>query len=187
MAKWLAANGIAAFVLKYRLAREAGSAYRIDVEALQDAQRAVRLVRSRAIEWKIEPERVGVLGFSAGGELASLVSMRYDGGVANASDPVDRQSCRPAFQALIYPGASQNIVPTKESPPAFLAAGINDRADISEGVARTYLLFKQVAVPAELHIYAGTGHGFGLRPGPSAGWIARFSEWIAERTVSPPH
>jgi acetyl esterase/lipase len=186
VARALAANGIAAFVVKYRLAREAASTYRVEVESLQDVQRSLRVVRSRAAGWGVDPARVGVMGFSAGGELAALAAMRGDAGNPKAADPVDRESARPSFQALVYPAASQNIVPTRDAPPAFIVAGYDDRPDISEGVARVYLLFKQVAVPAELHVYSGVGHGFALRPGPAAGWIARFRDWLAELPKRPP-
>jgi acetyl esterase/lipase len=184
VAQWLADHGIAAFVLKYRLAREEGSTYQVEVEPLQDAQRALRLVRSHGAEWNVDPDRVGVIGFSAGGELAALVSRRHDAGRADAADPVERLGCKPAFQGLIYPGNSGTIAPAKDSPPAFLACGYGDRADISEGLAKVYLLFKQAGVPAELHIYAGAGHGFGLRASnksPSATWIDRFADWLADR------
>jgi acetyl esterase/lipase len=185
VARWLAGHGISAFVLKYRLAREAGSTYRIDVEELQDVQRAIRTVRSRAASWRVDPTRVGVLGFSAGGELAALASMRSDVGHAESDDPIERQSSRPAFQGLVYPGASQNIAPDKEAPPAFLVSGYDDRPDVADGVARAYLAFRAVAVPAELHVYTGVGHGFALRPGPASGWVDRFAAWIAERTAVP--
>src|SRR4051794_32559954 len=125
--EWLSDHGIAAFVVKYRLAREPGSTYKIEVEALADTQRAIRLVRSRASEWNINPQAIGVMGFSAGGELASLASIRMDGPMENATDPIDRQSAKPDFQALIYPGTSGKILPTKDSPPAFLACGNLDR------------------------------------------------------------
>jgi endo-1,4-beta-xylanase len=179
--EWLAAHGVAAFVVKYRLAREPGSTYQIEREALEDTQRAIRLVRSRAGEWGVKPDAVGVMGFSAGGELASLASVRMDGGVENAADPIDRQSASPNFQALIYPGQSGKIQPTKDSPPVFLACGNLDRPDISEGLANVYLLFKKAGVPAELHIYAKTGHGFGIRPTdrpPVSEWPMQFRQWL---------
>ena len=160
-AQILAEKGIAVFVLKNRLQ---SSGYRFDVEGLADMQRAIRMVRSRAVDWGIDPARVGAGGFSAGGELAELVALRNDPGSPAASDPVDRQSSRPDFQVLIYPGKSQLIQPVAESPPAFLAAGIEDRPDISVGLAEAYLRFKKAGVQAELHIYAKTGHGFGIRP-----------------------
>ena len=188
--QWLADHGIAAFVLKYRLAKDDAAAvgatqpYSIDRDALADGQRALRLVRSRAVEWKINPEAVGIMGFSAGGEVAALTSMRAALGDPNAADPIDRVSARPDFQALIYPGKSNLIIPEKGAPPVFLACGANDRPDISEGLPAVYLLFKKVGVPAELHIYAGAGHGFGLRAAnksPAGAWPERFREWLADR------
>jgi acetyl esterase/lipase len=183
LAKFLSARGVAAFVLKYRLAREANSTYKIEEHALADMQRAIRLVRSRAQEWGILPARIGVMGFSAGGELAALASMWFDGGRVNAPDMIDRENSRPDFQALIYPGSSGRIAPTKDSPPVFLACGYKDRPDISSGLAQVYLKFKEVGVPAELHIYAEIGHGFGVRDrnrGAAGGWPARFEEWLAD-------
>lgn len=181
--EWLRDRGIAAFVLKHRLAREANSTYKIDVESLADTQRALRLIRSRAQEWKIDPSWVGALGFSAGGELVWLASARFDGGNPASADLVERQPSKPDFQALIYPGRSVDIQPTKDSPPVFLAAAYNDRQDISEGLAEAYLRFKRAGVPAELHIYGAGGHGFGLRASnerPVGKWMVRFEEWLAE-------
>ena len=183
VAEWLAARGIAAFVLKHRLAREEGSTYRIEVESFADAQRAMRLIRSRSQDWGLDPSRVGAMGFSAGGELVSQISTRFDAGHAQSDDPIERQRSKPDFQALIYPGRSGDIQPTKESPPAFLACAYNDRPDISEGLAEVYLRFKRSGVPAELHIYGTGGHGFGLRDSntrPVATWIVRFEEWLGE-------
>lgn len=185
VAQWLSERGIAAFVLKNRLAKETNSTYKIDVEALADTQRAVRLVRSRAKEWSVNPQSVGVMGFSAGGELAALASVRFDGGKEGAPDLVERESCKPDFQALIYPGRSRDIQPAKDSPPVFLACGYKDRPDIAEGLADVYLRFKRIGVPAELHIYSEAGHGFGMRAnmkGAVGGWLARFEEWLGDRS-----
>ena len=102
--QWLASQGVAGFVLKYRLANEEGSSYKVDVHALADAQRALRLVRSRAKEWGVDPARVGLMGFSAGGELAILAATKFDAGQQDASDLVDRLGCRPDFLMPIYPG-----------------------------------------------------------------------------------
>ena len=183
VAEWLRDRGIAAFVLKHRLAREAESTYKIDVESYADTKRALRLIRSRAAEWGIDPGRVGALGFSAGGELVSMASTRFEAGDAAATDPLERQDSKPTFQALIYPGRSGDIQPTKDSPPVFLAAAYNDRQDISEGLAEAYLRFKRAGVAAELHIYGTGGHGFGQRATntrPVGQWMTRFEEWLAE-------
>jgi endo-1,4-beta-xylanase len=184
IAPWLAERGVAAIILKYRLAREDGSTYSIENHSLADAQRALRLVRSHATEWHIDPARLGIMGFSAGGELAALASRKFDAGSANASDMIDRQESKPAFQSLIYPGNSSAIAPDKNSPPAFLCCGYDDRPDISEGLARVYLAFRHAGVPAELHIYTGIGHGFGFRANnqlPAGAWLTRFYEWMGER------
>jgi endo-1,4-beta-xylanase len=181
VARWLSDHGIAAFVLKYRLAKATNSTYTIDRDELADMQRAIRLVRSRAPEWNLDPHRLGVIGFSAGGELAFLAAMRYDDGLPASADPLDHQSSRPDFQALIYPGNLKRLEVTSNSPPAFLVCGSQDRADISEGLAAAYLKFKKAGVPVELHIYSGIGHGFGMRPsntGPVSKWPDRFYEWL---------
>jgi len=183
LAQWLSARGIAAFVLKYRLAREANSTYTVDDQALADTKRAIRLVRSRAKEWNISATHVGVIGFSAGGELAALSGMRADNGNKDATDLIERENSRPDFQALIYPGSTGRIVVTKDSPPAFLVCGYKDRPDISQGLAEVYLKFKAAGVPAELHIYASAGHGFGVREKNHeafGSWPARFQEWLAD-------
>jgi endo-1,4-beta-xylanase len=179
--QWFAERGIAGFVLKYRLAREKGSTYTIDGDELPDTQRAMRLIQSRAEEWNVDPKRLGVIGFSAGGELVNLLLQKNDDGDPKAADPLDHFSCKPAFQGLMYPGNSKAIVPTKDSPPAFLLCGANDRPDISENLPNIYLLFKRANVPVELHIYSKTGHGFGYRPRSTAAaneWPARFQEWL---------
>jgi endo-1,4-beta-xylanase len=155
----------------------------VDDHALADLRRAIRLVRSRAPEWNVNTSRVGVMGFSAGGELAALASMSFDGGNKEAADAIERESSKPEFQALIYPGSSRRFAPIKESPPVFIVCGYKDRPDISQGMAEVYLKFKQVGVPAELHIYASAGHGFGMRDKntDAAGkWPTRFEEWLGD-------
>jgi endo-1,4-beta-xylanase len=183
-ARALAAQGVAAFVLKYRLAREQGSTYTIRDHALADTERAMRLIRSRAAEWKLDPKRVGAMGFSAGGELVAQASMRPGEVSSSAADPIDGYNSRPSFQALIYPGRSGDIQPNKDAPPAFLACSANDRKDISEGLAEAYLRFKRAGASAELHVYAVGGHGFGVRDknkGVIAGWSDRFLEWLESK------
>ncbi|MDB5339736.1 MAG: axeA1 4 [Planctomycetaceae bacterium] len=184
LAEWFRDRGIAAFVLKYRLAREKGSTYTIQEHAMADTRRALRLVRSRAAEWHIKSDRVGILGFSAGGELAAYAAMKNDPGQKNAADVIEQQSCRPDFQALIYPGSSGSFTAEAGMPPVFITAGYGDRPDISEGMATLYLKYKAVKVPAELLLFANAGHGFGYRhnvkPSAAARWPERFTEWLTD-------
>jgi acetyl esterase/lipase len=184
VAKWLSEHGVAGFVLKYRLAREKGSTYKVEGESLADTQRAIRLVRSRAAEWGVEPDRIGVMGFSAGGELAALAATRFDNGNEGAPDPIDHVSSKPSFQALLYPAIPKDMQLSKETPPAFLACGENDRQNISQGLPELYLALKKAGASAELHVYTGVGHGFGVRAttkGPVAQWPERFYDWLGAR------
>jgi acetyl esterase/lipase len=181
VAKWLSGHGVAAFVLKYRLAKEKGSTYTVEGDELADIQRAIRTVKSRSAEWKVDPARVGVMGFSAGGELAVLASTRYDDGEPGAVDPIDRENSKPAFEALMYPGLPKDIKLTKETPPAFMLCGAEDRENISQGLPELYLAFRKAGVSAELHVYAGVGHGFGLRlsnHGAYSEWPSLFLAWL---------
>ncbi len=181
LAGWLQERGIAAFVLKYRLGKEKNSTYTVDKDELADIQRAIRLVRNRAKAWGIDTSKVGVMGFSAGGELAGLAASKFSAADPKATDPIDRESDRPNFQGLIYPGNLGRLEITRSSPPAFIAGGYKDRSDISEGIARLYLKFKEVNVPAELHIYANAGHGFGIRKsnqGAITLWPEEFRLWL---------
>lgn len=183
LAEWFRDHGIAAFVLKYRLAREKGSGYTIQDHAMADTRRALRLIRSRAAEWGVKKDRLGVMGFSAGGELAAFAAMKNDPGMQDAEDVVERESSRPAFQALIYPGTSGLFSASKGMPPLFIACGYGDRPDISEGMASLYLKYKAAGVKAELHIYSEAGHGFGYRPGTTTAagrWPERFVEWLTD-------
>jgi endo-1,4-beta-xylanase len=180
LARWFAEHGIAAFVLKYRLAREEGSNYTVDEHAMADTRRSIRLVRSRAAEWKIDPDRIGILGFSAGGELAAQVGMQPEQPMSSP-DQVDQQSSQPNFQILVYPGSSSRFTVHAGMPPAFIVLGENDRPDISEGMAKLYLKYKEAQVPCELHIYSGVGHGFGFRgeePTAVGRWPMRVREWL---------
>jgi endo-1,4-beta-xylanase len=183
LAEWFRDHGIAAFVLKYRLAREKSSTYTIQDHAMADTRRAIRLVRSRAGEWGIQPDRIGIMGFSAGGELAAFAAMKSDSGNAEAAEPLERLSSRPDFQALIYPGTSSLFSAEKGMPPLFIACGYGDRPDISEGMASLYLKYKAAGVKAELHIYSNAGHGFGYKPGTNTAagrWPERFMEWLTD-------
>lgn len=190
VAEWLARHGVAALVLKYRLAKDdatpAGQPqpYTVDRDALADARRALRLVRAGA--GGPVPGSVGILGFSAGGEVALLAATRPEDGRPDAADATDRAPARADFYALVYPGGlpRTDLEVTARTPPVFLVAGVQDRANISEGLAEFYLRTKRAGASAELHLYAGAGHGFGVRDtnrGPHAVWIQRFLEWLAER------
>ncbi len=183
LGEWFAEQGIAAFVLKYRLAREEGSTYTIDDHAMADTRRAIRMVRTNAKEWKIDPNKIGILGFSAGGELAALAAMKSDEGDANSEDPIEKASSRPQFQVLIYPGSSKRFTVEKNMPPVFIALGYKDREDIAVGMAELYLKYKKANVPAELHIYSEADHGFGFRPNTTTGagaWPLRLREWLVD-------
>jgi acetyl esterase/lipase len=189
VAKWLSAHGVAGFVLKYRLAREKGSTYTVEGDALADIQRAIRTVRFRASEWGVKPDRVGVMGFSAGGEVAALAALRYHAEPAAAAGEIDRQSDKPSFQALLYPALPADRTLSKETPPAFLVCGENDRQNISQGLPEFYLAMKRAGASAELHVFAGVGHGFGQRDrtkGPVAGWISLFHGWLDARGFLKP-
>jgi endo-1,4-beta-xylanase len=183
--QWFADHGVAAFVLKYRLAHDkvGTSVYRSNVEALADGQRALRLVRSRAAEWGVDPSRVGILGFSAGGEVAARAGTSYDSGKPDAVDPIERQSSRPDFMVLIYPGLPSDVKVDKNTPQAFLACAYDDRPTMSDGLANLYIALHKAGVNAELHIYNSGGHGFGVRPRPLAvsGWTSRLIEWMGDR------
>ena len=183
IAEKLKANGIAAFVLKYRLANEEGSIYSVDRHAVGDMQRALRLVRSKSLEWNISPDKIGVIGFSAGGEVAAITDMTSNSIFTNAKDPIDKMSSKPNFQALIYPGRSERINPNTRSSPVFIVAGYHDRDDISKGMANLYLKFKDLNISTEMHIYANVGHGFGIREtttGAISKWPDRLVDWINE-------
>ncbi len=182
VAKWLAERGVAAFVLRYRLAREKDSEYKIEQHALQDGQRAVRLVRSRAKEWGINPSQIGMMGFSAGGEVVALVSRNSDKGMEAADDPVERESCRPDFVALVYSGpqgiARQTVA--KDNPPTFIVVGDEDNA--VTWLVEHYQALKKAGVSSELHVYAKTPHAFGFRADktsrPVDAWPQRFHEFL---------
>ncbi len=187
IAGWLNQNGIAAFVLKYRLARAPGSHYTVQQHALADAARAMRLVRSRAAEWRVNPARIGFMGFSAGGEVAALIETRFDAGVPAAADPIDRVSSRPDFAVVVYPGYRPGTITVpKDAPPTFLVCADNDRSHVVTTV-NLYLDLEKQGVPAEMHIYASGGHGFGMRPSalPVATWPDRLKQWMQDQKLIP--
>jgi|GEM_PF-344818 len=188
-AKYFNKLGVAAFVLKYRLFRETNSVYTSE-NAHEDGLRAMRLVRSRAGEWGIDTNRIGMVGYSAGGEMVSLTSFGETAGVTNAPDPIDRASARPDFIVEIYPGPLG--VPTvllTNVPPAFLLCADDDR---SHSVVVTGLLdkYRKAKVPAELHLYAKGGHGFnqGQRSKLASihNWPERLTDWMNDNNILDP-
>jgi endo-1,4-beta-xylanase len=184
IAKWLNTLGVAAFVLKYRLPRTDGHNYSIET-ALADARRAVRLVRSRAAEWSLDAKRIGMMGFSAGGDLAARAGMSFDKGLAGASDPVERQTSRPDFLVLGYPLIPDELAVSAETPAAFLVHADDDRLTAEHSV-RFYLALKKAGVSAELHVYSKGGHGFGIlnRDLPLSAWPLRFQQWLEQMDLT---
>lgn len=189
-AVYLNSLGIAAFVLKYRLAREENSPYSIDKHVRQDAYRAMRLVRSRAAEWNVDPHRIGMMGFSAGGEVVSLVAFADGKGDGRAKDPIDRENARPDFQILIYPGpgAVPQTLPAN-APPAFLLAA-NDDPCCSEPVIRLVQLYREAGIPVELHLYSKGSHAFNMGYRSSLesirAWPQRMADWLTDTGVLAP-
>ena len=192
--EWLSAAGISCVLLKYRV--PGTGPYPKSSAALQDAQRALGLVRSHAAEWKIDPNRIGVLGFSAGAYLAAALGVHFDERLYAPVDDADRQSCRPDFSMLIYPGylaqAEQNfalnpaIQPSEKTPPTFLMQTEDDPVCVENAVVY-FMALKEAMVPAELHVYAQGGHAYGLRPNgfPAASWPQRAEDWLRAIEVLP--
>jgi acetyl esterase/lipase len=185
--EWLNSIGVTAFLLKYRVPGRKGlERY---TAALQDAQRALGLVRSRAKEWGVDTNRVGVLGFSAGGHLSATVSNTYETRTYPAVDEADKLNCRPDFTILIYPAyltpeqdgshLAPEIKVTHDTPPTFIAMTEDDPVRVEN--AFTYgLALAKAKVPLEIHIYPTGGHGYGLRPSSNgvSHWPQRAAEWM---------
>ncbi len=192
IARWFNTFGVAGFMLEYR---HRGRGYGHPAP-LQDAQRAIRTVRSRAAQWKIAPERIGIMGFSAGGHLASTAGTHFDRGNPNADDPIERVSCRPDFLILCYPvitfdepfthrGSRVNLLGANADPelvrslsnekqvtpqtlPTFLFHTDEDKGVPAENSVQFYLALRRAGVPAEMHIYRAGQHGLGLAAAPPA-------------------
>jgi acetyl esterase/lipase len=189
-ARFLNGLGVAAFVLKYRLGREQDSPYKPQVHAREDGLRAMRLVRSRADEWGIDPRRVGIMGFSAGGEVVSMVVYSPGEGDPNAPDPIDRLSSRPDFQIMIYPGPLG--IPDKipaGSPPAFLLVANDDRG-AARVVASLFQKYRDAGAPVEAHIFARGGHAFNMgnrsKLESLKHWPQRLAEWMKDNAFLEP-
>ena len=184
VAQWLSERGIAAVVLRYRLPREKDSPYKLDVHPCEDGQRAVRLVRSKAKEWNIDPARVGMMGFSAGGELTSLVCRSPSKGNDASADPIEKESAIPAFNALVYSGPlgiRDQKITKQNAPPTFIVVGDDDGAE--SWLVQHHQELKKAGVSSELRVYAKTPHAFGFRPSKATGkpvesWPQRFVEFL---------
>ncbi len=209
IAQWFNSFGVAGFILKYRHSRS-GAGYGHPAP-IQDAQRAVRMVRNRAREWGVDPGRIGIIGFSAGGHLASTAGTHFQNRYSEAKDKIDQVSCRPDFMILMYPvitftesymhrGSRDNLLGkdadaglieqfsnekqvTSETPPTFLVHADDDKAVPPENSIAFYLALRKANVPAEMHIYEKGGHGFGpgAGKGACASWMVRCEEWMEGR------
>jgi acetyl esterase/lipase len=182
--------GVAAFVLKYRLARETNSPYSLKIHPRQDAQRAMRLIRSRAAEWNIDTNRLGIMGFSAGGEVASMLVYSPTAGDASAPDPIDRLDAYADFQIVIYPGPLG--VPDKvaaDAPPAFFLIA-NDDTGHMEPVLSLVEEYHKAGRPMEVHIYASGGHGFNMGARSKLAsirtWPQRLTDWLDDNHILKP-
>jgi len=207
IADWLNSIGVAGFILKYR---HGGNGYRHPAP-LQDAQRAMRIVRSRAKEWDIDPERIGIMGFSAGGHLASSAGTHFQNNYYDAKDAIDKKSCRPDFMILLYPvitmddsfthsGSKRGLLGenpdkelvenlsnekqvTPETPPTFLVHSNEDKAVPVENSIYFYLALRKAGVPAEMHIYLKGSHGSAIEKkfGLISTWPERCADWMKVR------
>ena len=186
---WLNSIGVTGMLLKYRVPGRGGQRY---TASLQDAQRALGLVRSRARSWGIDPKRIGILGFSAGGHLSATASNTFDSRTYAAIDDADKESCRPDFTILTYPAyltakddnikLAPEIKVTNETPPAFVVMTEDDPIHVENAYAYG-LALKNAKVPVEVHTYPKGGHGYGIRPSPNgvSHWPERAAEWLKEQ------
>jgi acetyl esterase/lipase len=209
IARWLNSVGVTGIVLKYRLPRPPGFIFHHDIP-LKDAARALRVARLRAKDWGLKPDRIGIMGFSAGGHLASTLATHFDAGDSKAADSADRLSSRPDFQVLVYPvvsfkaevghsGSRKNLIgkaPTPElvelycnelqvtpkTPPAFLVHTADDGVKVENSLLY-FTALRANKVAAELHIYEIGGHGYGILPTdkPVATWHHRLADWMKQR------
>jgi acetyl esterase/lipase len=175
--------GISIFVVKYRLAREPGSTYSLERDETADVRRAMQWVRAHAADYAIDPHRIGVMGFSAGGELVGMLADYGMTGTPAGGDALDRISPRPDFQILVFPGPGAVRGPVaKDAPPAFLVAGSKDECCGPPTVAM-YELLQKAGVSAELHMYADSGHAFNLDESNRISilhWPDRLYDWLAD-------
>ena len=184
-AKYLNDLGITCFVLKHRLPRETNSPYSLQIHPRQDAQRAMRVIRSRAAEWNLDTNRIGALGFSAGGEVVALLVYSPTGGDTNSTDVIERMNCRADFQLSIYPGPLG--VPTGEipadAPPAFFLVSNDDNSHVGPVLAQLEK-YRAAKRPVEVHLYSKGGHGYNMggrsKLASIHSWPQRMADWLAD-------
>jgi acetyl esterase/lipase len=198
-AEWLNSLGITGIILKYRCPRRPGDPLGVPASGpLKDAQRAVRVVRSKAAEWKLDPKRIGMMGFSAGGHLVGATATTFARPSYAPKDEIDKLSCRPDFGILAYSGyffppEKQMLSPTvatpADAPPMFFVHAADDPVKGSEVENSIQLCtaLRRVGVLAEMHIYAKGGHGFGVRRdgGPCSGWTIACADWLRNQGILP--
>jgi acetyl esterase/lipase len=186
-ADYLSSIGVACFSLKYRLGREEGSPYKVAQHAKQDGQRAMQLIRANAAQWGIDPNRIGIMGFSAGGEVVSMVSFSPDAAVPDATDPVDRVSSHPDFQIYVYPGplGIPDTLP-ENTPPTWLMVA-NDDVGASQTIFSLAPKLRKAKVPMEMHVYAQGDHGFNMgnrsKLKTISTWPDRLGDWLADSNL----
>jgi acetyl esterase/lipase len=184
VAEFLNPLGITVFVLKYRLPNEPGSPYSIQ-NVQQDAYRAIRLIRSRAAEFKVDPERIGMLGFSAGGAVVMMVAFDKGEGDLNASDPIDRLNGRPNFLMMVYPGGDPPETIPSDTPPAFLICANDDEYNCDDVTFDLLDKFRKAKVSVEAIFFAEGKHAFNMGDRSTytavRNWPQRMAEWIGDR------
>jgi acetyl esterase/lipase len=201
VADWLNAKGITCVLLKYRVPGEGklphSGPFPAAPAALEDAQRTVGLVRCHAAEWHIDPHKIGVLGFSAGGHLAAAMGYHFENRLYPQVDDADKVSCRPDFSVALYPGhlamyedPSQlwpDVRPTSRTPPVFLVQAEDDPVDDVENSTDYFAALKKAGVPVEMHIFAHGGHAFGLRhtSSPITDWPRLAETWLGSMGMIP--
>src|SRR6185436_21045656 len=188
---WLTSRGITCVLLKYRVPCAKVGPYRDCPTALEDAQRTVGLVRFQAARWHIDPHKIGVLGFSAGGHVVAALSTHFEKRRYPAVDAADKESCRPDFAVAVYPGhlavrekdfaLNPDIQVNRQTPPTFLLQAEDDPVDPVENSLVYYSALRKAGVPAEMHVYVKGGHAFGLRPteSPITRWPQLVETWLA--------
>jgi len=195
---WLTSRGITAVLLKYRVPTPHRVWYGESLPALEDAQRSLGLVRLHAAEWQIDPHKIGVVGFSAGGSMVAELSTHYDKRMYPVVDAADKVSCRPDFAIACYPGHlsgakeepvefNPHVTVNSNTPPTFLVQAEDDHVDgVGQSLAY-YIALEKAGVPAEMHLYAQGGHGFGLRPSkfPVSEWPRLLEKWLGTIGMTP--